>query len=313
MDVTSGRAVPRPATFSTVGLPPARRLELWERYNAHALVGLDCRTIDGRPLSATQHNLWLPNVEIAQVTGNPHVIERTLGQIGRHPVHSVLLYVALAGEAFFYHQDGVLMLRPGQAVLCDGDTPFVRGFAQGLTELVLKVPRTLFDGLAEGTAPRGPRVFDAEPVPALTTLMRSALRTAPDERTESDLLGLLRALVVGARAGGAPSQLRAAQSFIERHLTDRDLSAGRVAAAVGISERQVSRVFGEYGGVARWITDRRLDLAGELLAAARPGAVSVGDVARRCGFASQSYFARAFRQRFARTPLEVLRTFPPSA
>jgi AraC-like DNA-binding protein len=143
--------------------------------------------------------------------------------------------------------------------------------------------------------------------------MRSALRTAPDERTESDLLGLLRALVVGARAGDARSQLRAAQSFIERHLTDRDLSAGRVAAAVGISERQVSRVFGEYGGVARWITDRRLDLAGELLAAARPGAVTVGDVARRCGFASQSYFARAFRQRFARTPLEVLRTFPPSA
>lgn len=313
MDATSGSAMPRPATFSTVGLPVARRLELWERYNARALVGLNCKTINDTPLAATQHNLWLPNLEIAHVWGNPHVIERTQAQIARHPVHSVMLYVALAGEAFFYHDDGVHVLRPGQAVLCDGDAPFVRGFAQGLTELALKVPRTVFDGLAESTEPHGPRVFDVTgPGAALARLMLSALRSAPDERTENDVLGLLRAMVLGARAGDARSQLRAAQSFIETHLTERDLSAGRVAAAIGVSERQVSRVFGEHGGVARWITDRRLDLARDMLTAAVPGTVSVGDVARNCGFSSQSYFARAFRQRFERTPMDVLRTFPPA-
>src|SRR2546429_5712476 len=35
-----------PVRFSTVGLPPRQRLELWERYNAQALIGLNCKTIN---------------------------------------------------------------------------------------------------------------------------------------------------------------------------------------------------------------------------------------------------------------------------
>src|SRR5205807_1231040 len=101
---------------------------------------------------------------------------------------AAVLYVALAGEAFFYHANGVEVLRPGQAVLCDADVPFARGFAHGLTELVLKVPRPVFDGLCEGASVRSPRVFDITGSPganspghALGTLMRSALRGGPDQ------------------------------------------------------------------------------------------------------------------------------------
>ena len=32
-----------PKAFSTVGLPAARRVELWETHNATALIGLTCR------------------------------------------------------------------------------------------------------------------------------------------------------------------------------------------------------------------------------------------------------------------------------
>lgn len=328
VDPTSSRpGMTGPVSFSTVGLPAARRLELWEHYNARALIGLSCKTIDDVPLAATERNLWLPNVELAHVTGNPHVVERTARQVGRNPAGAVVLYVALAGEAFFYHADGVEVLRPGQAVLCDADVPFVRGFAQGLTELVLKVPRPVFEGLAEDTAfrLRGPRVFDvagaASPGHALARLTHSALHGGPGQdrqRLARDVLGLLRAMVAGVRAGDARAQLQAAQAFVARHLTDRSLSAARVAAGVGISERQLSRLFSEHGGLARWITDRRLDRAREMLVSGARG--SVGAVAGECGFSSRSYFARAFRQRFAETPVEVLRaavtgepsTFPPA-
>lgn len=308
---------PGSARFSTVGLPVARRLELWEEYNARALIGLSCKTINDAPLEATEHNLWLPNVELAEVTGNSHVVERTVRQIDRYPAHSVVLYVAMAGEAFFYQEDGVRTVRPGQAVLCDADVPFMRGFAQGLTELALKMPRILFEGLAESPSRQAPRVFDLTGAPganshgrALAELMRSALRGGPGhdrQRLENDVLGLLRAMVVGAGAGDARSQLHAAQAFIERHLTDRALSAPHIAAGIGISERQLSRVFGELHGVARWIADRRLDLAHDMLTSNDADRLSVADVARGCGFSSQSYFARVFKRRFAQTPLDVRR------
>ena len=42
---------PVPELFSTVGLPDARRVELWERHNTAALVRLDVRA-NGRPLQA---------------------------------------------------------------------------------------------------------------------------------------------------------------------------------------------------------------------------------------------------------------------
>ncbi|MGP4019374.1 helix-turn-helix domain-containing protein [Saccharopolyspora sp. 5N708] len=298
-------------------MPTSQRLELWEHYNARALIGLNCKTINEAPLEATELNLWLPNVEVAQVTGTPHFVERTLHQIDHHPACAVVLYVAMAGEAFFYYDDGVRILRPGQAVLCDADVPFVRGFAQGLTELVLKVPRTVFEGLAETAPSRVPRVFDIAGGPgassqgyALAKLMRSALDGPLNEdqhRLEREVLELLRAMVVGARAGDTRSQLATAQSFIERNLTDRALSAARVAAGIGISERQLSRVFSEHGGLARWITDRRLDLARGMLTSNRADQPAVGDVARACGFSSQSYFARAFKQRFSETPRDAQR------
>ncbi|WP_166462760.1 AraC family transcriptional regulator [Amycolatopsis acidicola] len=313
---SAGPDSPRAAAFSTVGLPAAQRLEKWEAYNASALVALACRTINGAPLEATERNLWLPHVEVAQVTGTPHVVERTARQIDRHPSRAVVLYLAMAGEAFFYHDDGVRVLKPGQAVLCDADVPFVRGFAQGLTELVLKVPRPVFDGLSEGTALRTPRVFDiAGPAGAgghgyaLARRLRSMVRgEAGEDRQllERELLGLLRTMVCGARAGDTRSQLHAAQAFVERDLTDRNLSAARIAAGIGISERQLSRIFSEHGGVARWITDRRLDRAKAMLAAG-DDRLSIGEVSHECGFASQSYFARVFKQRFAMTPLEFVR------
>jgi AraC-like DNA-binding protein len=320
-----GEPGPGPTRFSTVGLPPSRRLELWEDHNARALIGLACKTIDGAPLAATELNLPLPRLQFAHVTGNAHMVERTRRQITSHSTDAVVLYIALEGEAFFYHQGGVLLTRPGQAVLCDADEPFVRGFSHGLKELALKVPASLFEEISEGAALRGPRVLDIQetgtaaspgtPDPlggygrALATLMNSALRGGPGQdpaQLEDEALGLLRSLVLGPPAGSGRSHTAAARAFIERHLRERALSAPRIAAGIGISERQLSRAFGREGAsVPRWILDRRLDLAHEALTAEGGQGASIGQVAAECGFSSQSYFSRAFKARFSVTPGEA--------
>jgi AraC-like DNA-binding protein len=89
----------------------------------------------------------------------------------------------------------------------------------------------------------------------------------------------------------------AARAYIAEHLSDPGLGAARVAAAIGISERQLSRVFAADGiSVPRHILSCRLDLARALLA--RPDAGPVSDVAARCGFTSPAYFSHVFRERF---------------
>ncbi len=72
-----------PQVFSTAGLPAARRIELWEGHNASALIGLSCHS--AIPLEATEVNVPLGRVQLARVTGSPHVVERGAAFIRRDP------------------------------------------------------------------------------------------------------------------------------------------------------------------------------------------------------------------------------------
>ena len=116
----------------------------------------------------------------------------------------------------------------------------------------------------------------------------------PDERT---VLDLVTAIAAGPRAAPGAARRAAARSYIEERLTDPNLGAAEIAAAVCISERQLSRLFAADGSsVPRHILSRRLQLARSILSA--PHAPTVAEAAARCGFTSASYFSHAFRQHF---------------
>jgi AraC-like DNA-binding protein len=299
--------------FSTAGLPAARRIELWEGHNTAALIGLSCHAV--APLEATEVNVQLGRIHLARVTGSPHVVERTAEVIRRSPADSVAVYVTLRGDAWFRHEDGTRELRPGHVLICDADRPFARGFARGLEELAIKVPRAALlarTGLA-GTGLAGTDLISLRlPVVAaftggndpyarvLARLVDRAARTArPVPADEGTVLDLVATLAAGRNANRTAALRAAARCFIEDHLTDPGLGAARVAAATGISERHLSRVFAADGTtVPRHVLSRRLQLAYAMLASPTGTGRMVAEVAARCGFTSATYFSHAFRARF---------------
>lgn len=326
--------------FSTAGLPAARRIERWESHNATALIGLDVHA-DG-PLEATEVNVQLPEVRLARVRGSAHAVERTPGVIGRSPADSVAVYLTLRGEAWFTGTDGTIELHPGDVLACSTDRPFARGFTRGLEELVVTVPCaalraradvdptgkptiTSFAAIgARGGASRAPLAGTRHYARALARLTGRATGTAaaspPDEGTVVDLVAVLTA---GGDAAPATAHRAAARCYIEEHLTNPALGAEQIAAAIGISERQLSRVFAADGtSVPRHVLTRRLQLGHSILAA-RPvvgetvvgetvvgepaHAETVADVAARCGFSSAAYFSHAFRLYFGVRASELRR------
>jgi AraC-like DNA-binding protein len=315
--------------FTTAGLPAARRIERWESHNATALIGLDVRAAG--PLDAAEVNVRLPEVRLARVRAGAHAVERTAAVIDRCPADSVAVYLTLCGDASFSSADGTRELRPGDALVCATDRPFARGFARGLEELVVTVPRSALArraGLANASKPTitsftsgGTPGGEGRPLPGTGQYARALARLTaratgprpappPDEGT---LLDLVAVLAAGRDAARATAHRAAAHCHIAEHLTSPGLSAEQVAVAVGISERQLSRVFAADGtSVPRHILACRLQLAYSVLAAPPPardaagrdtggrdtaGAI-VADVAARCGFTSASYFSHAFRQHF---------------
>ncbi len=320
----SATGAPETQVFSTAGLPAARRIELWEGHNAAALIGLRCRSTV--PLEATEVNVPLGRVQLARVTGSPHVVERSTAFIGRDPADAIAVYLSLRGDAWFRDASGTRELRPGQALICDADRPFARGFAHGLEELAIKVPRTALAG--DLAAPGSPVVVSFGPGqdPYARALARMAGRAArPRSQVAADegaVLDLVAVLAGGRGAGRGASRtgaLRAAAyGFIEDHLADPALGAAQIAAAVGISERHLSRVLAAGGTtVPRLVRSRRLELAYGMLAnGGPPVAPPVAEVAGRCGFTSAAYFSHAFRERFGVRASEVGRLsfeFPPSS
>jgi AraC-like DNA-binding protein len=307
--------------FSTAGLPAARRVERWESHNAAALIGLDVRAAG--PLEATEVNVQLPEVRLARVRGSAHAVERTAGVIGRSPADSVAVYLTLRGDASFTSADGSRELHPGDALACPTDRPFARWFARGLEELVVTVPcaalraragislagkPTVTSFRAEGGtgasalgAPAATRPY-ARALASLTGRATGPVPTPPPD--EGTVLDLVAVLTAGRDAAPATAHRAAARWYIEEHLARPDLGAEQIAAAIGLSERQLSRVFAADGtSVPRHVLARRLQLAYSMLAA-KPAAMSgtagetVADVAARCGFTSAAYFSHAFRKHF---------------
>lgn len=324
--------------FSTRGLPAARRIDLWEGHNAHALVALQCRMLDESALEAAEANLQLDRLHLAHVEANPHAVERTARTVRARPTESVALYFTLAGEAIFADDDGTRTLRPGQLLVCDADRPFLRGFAHGLEELAVKVPYDVLRSVG-ATMPRAARVIDFRRragsggsahargadthAAALAALVARAVVSRGDGLANEDaLLELVAAVLTEPDTAGTPPVTRtpttgahfaAAEQYVRQWLRDPTLSARRIADAIGLSERQLSRVFAECGtSVPRFVARRRVEMAGRMLRMPSYAEQTVEAIGLRCGFSSAAQFSRVFREQSGMSPSEARRYKGPS-
>jgi AraC-like DNA-binding protein len=125
----------------------------------------------------------------------------------------------------------------------------------------------------------------------------------------------LAALTMGATRDAAEiakgrglrvARLRAIKADIADRLVGLDLSVQTVAARQGVSPRYVQMLF-EQGGTtfSRYVISQRLVRAYRMLTDSRFADRSITSVAFGAGFGDLSYFNRAFRRCYGRTPSEV--------
>ena len=91
-----------------------------------------------------------------------------------------------------------------------------------------------------------------------------------------------------------------------RNLGAGDLSAGLVAARLGVTPRYVHLLLEETGrSFSHHVLERRLERAAALLRDPQWSHRKVADIAAEAGFNDLSYFNRAFRRHFLRDPSDI--------
>jgi AraC-like DNA-binding protein len=106
------------------------------------------------------------------------------------------------------------------------------------------------------------------------------------------------------RAAIRASVLQKARDIINLNFARPELSSALVAAELGISERQLHRLFEPTGmSFARCLLACRLEQACLILT--QFPKLTVAEVALRCGFDGVSTFYRVFRKAYGRPPAEL--------
>lgn len=114
-----------------------------------------------------------------------------------------------------------------------------------------------------------------------------------------------RELLCASQAPAPPKVVALVEGFLEAN-ADKPLNLGDLAELTGMSARSIQLAFQKHRGYSpsRFLRECRLAKAHEMLRRAAPG-TNVLSVSLACGFASQSFFCRLYRQRFGETPSET--------
>lgn len=122
----------------------------------------------------------------------------------------------------------------------------------------------------------------------------------PAEAGQRQTLGGLKAEI--------HSHVKAAIAVMERNI-EEPLTVPEIAAEVGISQRQLERLFRRFMGCSAVQFNQllRLQYARVLLTSTR---LSIREVSAACGFNSMSYFSQAFSRCFEKRPSDYRQAWP---
>ncbi|MBH3372570.1 helix-turn-helix domain-containing protein [Pseudomonas juntendi] len=303
--------------YSTLTVSPARRFDYWRE-----VVCRHCLSADSKP--SLQSNFegalqvhGIGPLDITTLSSPLHHWVRSEQHLRGDPAEDIWLGFTLDGYGEIEQHTRKASLTTGSVFLYDASQPF--RFSLGGTENhLIRIPRPLLSQRLPGIADLTARVLDeSRPgVIPLRQMIGQAASSAALLQNESisrrysstiiDLLVLSLELQDLKTTHQELDLYGRIMNYIQRHLTEPELSIESIAVAHHVSPRTVPRAFARHpkSPVAE-IWKERLNAS---RAAIERGQVrSVSQAALEFGFSDFSHFSHAFRKAFGEAPHSLLR------
>jgi AraC-like DNA-binding protein len=116
-------------------------------------------------------------------------------------------------------------------------------------------------------------------------------------------------LLIARKDRAGVARLKGIKRDILQNLDDPEMTVSAVASRQRVTPRYIHMLFEKEGmTVSAFVVAERLILARRMLSDPHCAGLTVTDIAYSVGFRDLSYFDRAFRRRFGKTPSELRRT-----
>jgi len=323
--------VPSRVDVSLDHLPASERFDFWQKKGSLYFVPSLIEAADRDHFSMSGTMLTLGSVVLVRCGGSRQVYTRDRSLIQRDGVDLFILDVLLEGDGEISveplgTQAVSAQMEPGTLFLLDLLQPS-QFILESHTRLTALIPRELLgDASADLEGLHGrclPQSLASGRL--LLSFLQRLEQEAPHataEEAEAMASGLaalvassffpVNALVAAGSAEGKQVDeeqlLKSVLLYVDRNLSDPDLSADRLAQSFGLSRSGLYRLFEAHGGVAAWVRERRLQLAYRLLLRAQIEGrrdLLIRDLTVGVGFTSEAHFSRLFKRRFGVTAQQL--------
>ncbi len=305
---------PQPVRFSSRTIAENGQT-LEEAYAS--LTRMNIASADETPLDVEMAMRFLPGIGIAAISTSPYRIDRTHAQTADGNDDFVLTLLRRsriaarqpgreaefeAGEAYLWRNDMTMTaVAPKGAHIVNIVVPrtmlmpIVSDMDLALKDRILEsLPLKLLAGYAEGLMSDLPLSPEASAMAASHIRDLVAAAMGPDPGSGSELGGVRAA------------RLAAIKRSILDGLGDPTLSLETVANRHRISPHYVRALFGQDGtAFSDYVREQRLQRAFRMLGDPRSSAAAISAIAYDCGFGELSWFNKAFKRRFGRTPSDM--------
>src|SRR6476661_7656536 len=265
--------------FATADLPERDRVAMWRDHCCRMAMKLDIEPINNAPLECAVLTRALPGVQVMSTAMSPSRILRTREFLADGN-GDLIFIINQTGMVSANARGREVVLRAGDGLLMStGETKIFDRPTHG-GSLSFRIPRSILSSIV-------PDVDDVvmQLIPQQTDALKLlagyaaplfndiALATPEFRRTAVNHLHDLVALALGAARDGVAAghaipaaRLRMAKSYIVENSSRRELSVGTVAAHLGLTPRNLQRLFESEGATfSEFLLLQRLSRAHRML------------------------------------------------
>jgi AraC-like DNA-binding protein len=307
---------------TTVGLRACEVESYWKDIVCRTYAPLDCRFDPNEQthrFDASIMDIALGRAHLTQVDSGASRYVRTFDALRRTQSDEFLVCLMTAGRKRLSQSGREIDLGPGDLCIIDTAKAYALDCPHRYEAILLKIARQDFIARLPSAERNAAILVSARGHYAqlAATMLKSTAALFREQKLDMasrvvaplvDLLSLAfdENYVASELDGSRYARvIERAQEALLSHLTDSQFDVSLVPRMIGVSTRTLSRAFAQMGtSPARWLWQKRLELARDLLTG--PRRTSVSEVAMNSGFNDFSHFSRAFKRRFNVAPSSLI-------